>query len=410
MVLALLWLVGVAGMLLRHVGGWRVVGGLEKQPFACLPEEWQRRVDRLCVAMRIGRDVSVRLSTTVVGPFTARWIRPVVWLPVSLLTQLPRDQLEALLAHELAHVARLDWLWNGLQCLVESLLFFHPAAWWLGRRIRIEREHACDDLAVAACGDAIALAEALVQLECRRQPVPRLVLAAHGGSLMQRITRLVSGPPSRGTWGTRAGIVLVLAVGTLVAAQVGMAGSGRSGLHIRSTTDGALGPGDMREITARGIDGDRYYRADVDAKGQRVEVYTRDGKPAPIDAGVRAWLAEIDRLSMPPPPPPPPPLPPQVPPPPPAPPPPPQITDSVAFQSLLRRVAVEPAVVARVGTPVAMASNAVDGSISIRDDTGASHGDADVSFVVKGPKGRATVDVEATLQNGAWTVDRIRAR
>ena len=218
---------------------------------------------------------------------------------------------------------------------------------------------------------------------------------------MQRITRLVAGPPSRGTWGTRAGIVLVLAVGTLVAVQIGTAGNGPSGLHIRSTTDGVLGPGDMREITARGIEGDRYYRADVDATGHLVEVYTRDGKPQPIDAGVRAWLAEIDRLSAPPPPPPPPPLPP------PAPPAPPNITDSVAFQSLFRLVAADPDVVARVGTPVSMASNAVDGSISIVKGTAGPDGNADISFVVTGPKGRADVQVEARLDEGAWSVDDI---
>ncbi|MGV8932837.1 MAG: M56 family metallopeptidase, partial [Luteimonas sp.] len=190
--LSLLWLLGVAMMLMRHLGGWRLIGALERHPFHPLPPEWQQRVDKLQRAMRITRTVAVRLADDVVAPFTARVLRPVIWLPMSLLSRLPTEQFEALLAHELAHIRRLDWLWNVLQCVAESLLFFHPCAWWLSRHIRQERENACDDLAVAACGDAIALAEALADLELHRYPVPRLLLAAQGGSLMKRITRLLS--------------------------------------------------------------------------------------------------------------------------------------------------------------------------------------------------------------------------
>ena len=87
-------------------------------------------------------------------------LRPVVWLPLSLLARLPAEQVEALIAHELAHIARLDWLWNGVQCVIESLLFFHPAAWWLSRRIRLsatnERELCLIHASVLVRVDAIA--------------------------------------------------------------------------------------------------------------------------------------------------------------------------------------------------------------------------------------------------------------
>ena len=155
-VLALAWLLGVTLMLLRHFGGWRLVGALEKTPYELLPANWQQRVTNLQRALAITRTVTVRLGEDITAPFTARLIRPVIWLPLSMLTRLPIEQVEALVARELAHIRRLDWLWNGLQCVVESLLFFHPGAWWLSRRSRIEREHACDDLAVAAYGNAIA--------------------------------------------------------------------------------------------------------------------------------------------------------------------------------------------------------------------------------------------------------------
>lgn len=406
-VAALLWLAGVGLMLLRRFGGWRLVAALDARPFERLPADWQQRVDALQAALRITRDVAVRLSADVATPFTARLLRPVVWLPLSLLTRMPREQVEALLAHELAHVARMDWLWNGLQCVVEALLFFHPAAWWLGRRIRLEREHACDDRAVAACGDAIALAEALAHLERQRLPVPRLVLAAQGGSLMQRITRLLTAPPARGRWGARTGLVLLLAAGGVLAAQVAIGGHARPSLHISGTTDGALRPGDSREITANGLDKERYYKASVDAQGRLTEVYREDGRARPIDAPARQWITAVVRLSVPPAPP----LPPAAPPPPPpeappAPPEPPSITDSIAFRSLLGIVAADPGVVAALGSPVVMAEKDVHGRIGIGGGT-RPDGDADIRLDLRGPNGRRSAHVVAQLDQGVWTVETI---
>ena len=403
--LALAWLAGVALMLLHRLAGWRFVGALDRLPSQPLPAPWQARVDALRQAMGITRDVAVRLSADVLAPFTARLLRPVVWLPLSLLANLPREQVEALIAHELAHIARLDWLWNGLQCVVESLLFFHPAAWWLGRRIRAEREHACDDLAVAACGDAVALAEALVTLERGRHPVPHLVLAAQGGSLMQRITRLLSTPPSRGRWGAAATLGVVLGVGTLLAVQVA-GGATRPGIHVRATTDGPLGPGDSREITARGLGGERYYRESLDAQGRRSETYKVDGETRPVDAGVHRWVAEVMRLSVPPPPPAPPaPPPPMVPPPPPAPP---SLADSALFQSLIARVAADPQVVAAIGSPIAtVGDEQIHGRLDMGDGP-RPDGSANLRLDLRGPKGAARVAVDSELVEGRWSTPEVQ--
>ena len=401
--IVLLWLVGVGVVLLRYAGGLRAIRIMERGPHASLPPEWLARVDRIRHALGVTRDVAVRLTHDVITPCAARVLRPVIWLPASLLTRMPAEQLEALLAHELAHIARMDWLWNGLQCVLEALLFFHPAAWWLGRRIRQEREHACDDLAVAACGDAIALAEALTALERQRQSSPRLALAANGGSLMQRIKRLLSAPPSRGGWAARIALGVVLAGGVLAVAQTTLAGNWRPDLHVSSTTAGKLGPGDVREIEANGVDGRRHYRASVDAQGRLTEVYTKDGRSRPIDAGVRRWLAEIDRLSVPPMPLPPPPAPPSPPSPPepaapPAPPPAPDVRESAEFKALMRVVAADATVAAKLGMPLTAVSDDFDGHIRV--DNG--HGKADMRFTLRGPKGSGELHVVAKLDNGVW--------
>ena len=89
-------------------------------------------------------------------PTVVGWLRPVILLPVSVITGLPATHLDAVLAHELAHVQRHDYLVNALQTIIETLLFYHPAVWWCSRQIRIEREHCCDDLVVEACRDRVA--------------------------------------------------------------------------------------------------------------------------------------------------------------------------------------------------------------------------------------------------------------
>ncbi|MCE3261202.1 MAG: hypothetical protein K0R43_281 [Pseudoduganella sp.] len=215
-----LWLVGASAMLVYQIGGgWHLLRRIERQASLQLPLAWQQRFDALQSAMGISRMVLVRMAGNAASPFTARLIRPVIWLPLSLLTRLPADQVEALLAHELAHIRRLDWLWNGIQCVVESILFFHPGVWWLNRQIRLDREQACDDLAVAVCGDAIVLAEALAALQRERLASPCLVLAAHGGSLTRRVTHLLSAPSSRQAWCAPVFAVLMVCAGTVLAIQ-----------------------------------------------------------------------------------------------------------------------------------------------------------------------------------------------
>ena len=411
-VLALAWLLGVTLMLLRHFGGWRLVGALEKTPYELLPANWQQRVTNLQRALGITRTVTVRLGEDITAPFTARLIRPVIWLPLSMLTRLPIEQVEALVAHELAHIRRLDWLWNGLQCVVESLLFFHPGAWWLSRRIRIEREHACDDLAVAACGNAIALAEALNTLERYRHPSPRLVLAAHGGSLMKRITRLLTGSPPEGPgtgkrWRWPAALAILLASGTLLATTTRV-GNLLPSINIQSTTDGTLRPGDSREIRASGLDKDRFYRASVDRQGTLSERYEENGKAIAINAKTRAWINEMSRISVPPPPPAPPapPAAPAAPPPPPAPP---NISESATFKEILRLVAADQAVIRAMGNPLTVLPDSIDGNIRL-SGVNDSAGEAQLKFDLSGPNGRNTVTVAAERENGTWNVVTLNLR
>jgi hypothetical protein len=123
-------------------------------------------------------------------PAVVGWLRPVVFLPMTTVTGLSEAQLRAVIAHELAHIQRFDAFVNVFQVSVETLLFYHPAVWWLNKRIRIEREHCCDEIAVSICGNAIEYARALTLMEEWRE-APTFAMAANRGPLTERIMRVL---------------------------------------------------------------------------------------------------------------------------------------------------------------------------------------------------------------------------
>lgn len=152
--------------------------------------EWEARVAAMALRFGITRAVRVRVVDSIASPVTAGWWRPLIVLPSSLLTGMPAELLEALIAHELGHVKRCDYLVNLLQNMAEMLLFYHPAVWWLSHCIRTERERIADDLAAAHVGQR-RLALALSELEKIQFSRGDLALAANGGDLMSRIKRLL---------------------------------------------------------------------------------------------------------------------------------------------------------------------------------------------------------------------------
>ena len=208
----------LAGVLLLSVRLVVACAGVERLKRAT------RTVDATVVARvqaladRFGVDRSVRVfeSALVRVPTVVGCLRPVILLPASVLTGLSPKYLDAVLAHELAHVRRHDYLVNVLQSLVETLLFYHPAVWWCSRQIRIEREHCCDDMVVEAGGNRVAYAAALAQLEELRGLQPMLSLNASGGRLVDRIRRLLGESPMKERRSTMWTIAAALAVVTAI--------------------------------------------------------------------------------------------------------------------------------------------------------------------------------------------------
>ena len=208
------WLAGVLLLSARFLGGLIVAERLKRNEASLFLQQWQEKLSTLARELRVSRPVRLCESMLVEVPTVIGWMRPVILVPASALTGLSAEQLEAILAHELAHIRRYDYLINLLQTAVETLLFYHPAVWWVSGQIRQEREHCCDDLAVAACGSVLVYARALAELEQLRSVAPQLAVAANGGSLLHRIQRLV-GSPARRSHRFESGLAGVIALVTV---------------------------------------------------------------------------------------------------------------------------------------------------------------------------------------------------
>lgn len=221
-----IWATGVVILSLRLFGGWVQLQFLKRRAVAPVADRLQQAAVRLSKQLRLHRTARLLESAVVQVPMVIGWLRPVILLPVSAVTRLPVDQLEALLAHELAHIGRYDYLVNMIQTVIETLLFYHPAVWWVSRRIRAEREHCCDDLAVSVCGDSLLYARALTELEQVRGVEPELAVAADTGDLLARVRRITGLPVNR-TRRPRPGLAGVVVMLAVVATITGVFGHAR---------------------------------------------------------------------------------------------------------------------------------------------------------------------------------------
>jgi len=218
--LVALWLTGAAACSLHAAFGWLLAQRLRRRVASAIPESWATAVAAMRERLGIRRIVRLGTSAAVAGPCVLGWLRPIVVFPASALTGLSSEQVEAVLAHELAHIRRFDYLVNLLQRGVEAAFFFHPGVWWLSRQISDTREHCCDDLALAALGDRstpAAYARTLLDLAV---PAP-VGLALSGGSLTARVCRIL-GRPSSAMRGTR---VLALAAPLALACVLVLGGA-----------------------------------------------------------------------------------------------------------------------------------------------------------------------------------------
>jgi len=186
------WSIGVLLLGFKAFAGWRRARTLTRQASHAAPETWQDTLVRLAAQVGVRMQVRLMVTARVAVPCVVGWLRPVILLPPAALTGLSVLQLEMVLAHELSHIRRHDYLVNLLQVVVETLLFYHPVVRWVSRDARRERELCCDDSAVHACGDALHYAHALTDLAALRRGDVNPAMGVTGGDLAMRVERLIT--------------------------------------------------------------------------------------------------------------------------------------------------------------------------------------------------------------------------
>ncbi len=243
------WGLGVALCSLRPLLGCYTLWKLQRIGLIPVTEETRLALQRVASRLGLRQVAQVMQSTLVQIPLLAGYFKPVILLPASLLANISPAQLEAILAHELAHLRRRDFLVNLLQTVFETLLFYHPAVWWLSRQIRVEREHCCDDVVVALLGNRLEYGRALLAVEELRGRGTLLALGATDGSLLSRVRRILGRDPSGSRltdrWPAAAGLVL-LAVACVVAVNWGASGA--------NANDDPKPPVAQENVTGKGTD------------------------------------------------------------------------------------------------------------------------------------------------------------
>lgn len=190
--LVICWLIGAVILCLRFLGGWIFTERLRLSATIVTDREWRSRFGLIVAKMNISKSISFKESALITTPMVIGAFSPVVLIPIGLLSGFSTSEVEAILSHELAHIRRNDYVINLLQSFVEVIFFFHPAIWWISNRIRTEREHCCDDIALSVCGDKMSLAHALVKVaEWQTTPGFAMAFASKKPLLLHRVQRVL---------------------------------------------------------------------------------------------------------------------------------------------------------------------------------------------------------------------------
>lgn len=218
------WMLGIMVLVLRFAGGFIYNQRIKVHRTRPLSSPWQDRLETLCQKIGVDRTVRFVESASIKIPMTIGHFKPVLLFPIGLVTGLPRDQVEALIAHELAHIVRRDYLMNIMQNVVDILFFYHPGVRWISAHVRAERENCCDDMAVSVSGDSLNFAKALTVIQETangfgvRAVEPAVAVSGKRFGLLARVKRLLNPPANRSqfTEGFIGASILAVCILTLV--------------------------------------------------------------------------------------------------------------------------------------------------------------------------------------------------
>ncbi len=220
-----IWVLGVALFMLRLLSSISYVYYLKSKMNFPADEYWQELLDGLAAKVNIQKGIELVESALVRSPMVIGHLKPVILFPIGAINRLNPSEVEAILAHELAHVMRNDYAFNIIQSVIEALFYFHPAVWWISAQIRAERENCCDDVAIELCGNSMTYAKSLVSVQEMAYYSPQMAMAFAGKSgknqLLMRVQRVLNQPQNKTNIREK-----LIATSLLIALMIGLAFGG----------------------------------------------------------------------------------------------------------------------------------------------------------------------------------------
>ncbi|MEL7118549.1 MAG: M56 family metallopeptidase [Bacteroidota bacterium] len=193
------WMIGVLIFSIRLFGGLWYLQQLKQTSITLWNEKWEKPFKEMTAMLDLAYSIQLKAIAKIKSPFTFGFLNPIIFIPIGLVNQLTPKEIEGILAHELAHIARQDYLWNIIHSFIESLFYFNPGVWWLSQTIRFERENSCDDIAVELCGDSLSYAKTLMKMEEYNMNQVRMAMPFSGNkqTLLDRIKRILNQPQQK---------------------------------------------------------------------------------------------------------------------------------------------------------------------------------------------------------------------
>ena len=213
------WLIGSILFFIKFTTGYFYLNSIIKK--ATSNKALNKSLKKIKSKYKINRDVIIKESINITTPIVMGIVKPVILFPLGLVNQLSLHEVNAILAHELAHIKRHDYLFNILQIVVETLFYFHPAIWYISSNIRNERENCCDDLAITHVENNVSYAKTLIKLQELNitEIQPAMGFSGSKNTFSNRILRILDQPTSQSSHKDKFLVALLLFTTLFVTAE-----------------------------------------------------------------------------------------------------------------------------------------------------------------------------------------------
>jgi beta-lactamase regulating signal transducer with metallopeptidase domain len=214
-----IWAIGIFVFMLKFLASYTYIKRLKQTKISNINEKWIQKFNEIEKRLSVSKKLKYLESGVVKVPMVLGYLKPVILIPAGMITGIPENQIEAIIAHELAHIKRNDYLVNILQTIVEIVFFFHPGVWYISGVIRTERENCCDDIALTVCDGNLTYAKALLSVQ-ELYPGKVYGTVAFSGQkkqLLNRIKRMIMKTEIKSNLSDKIIATIIVSVGIIFA-------------------------------------------------------------------------------------------------------------------------------------------------------------------------------------------------